>query len=97
MANEAQWGSLPFEEAIRFFRGKVNMPSEHWDDFLKDTHNTAFVVAGATKADLLNDIRLAVDQGISQGTTLQISEKSLMLQWPKPDGIIKGQEIGGRE
>ncbi|MBF0632677.1 MAG: hypothetical protein HQL89_17075 [Magnetococcales bacterium] len=90
MANEAQWGSLPFEEAIRFFRGKVNMPSEHGDDFLKDTHNTAFVVAGATKADLLNDIRLAVDQGISQGTTLQDFRKKFDTAVAKAGWDYKG-------
>ncbi len=71
MAIDAQWGSLPFEEAIRFFRDKVNLPSEHWDDLKREAHDTAFVVAGAVKADLLNDLRHAVDRAINDGTTLR--------------------------
>ena len=27
-----RYGSLPFEEAIAFFRQKLNMPSERWAD-----------------------------------------------------------------
>ncbi|MBF0415802.1 MAG: hypothetical protein HQL79_08555 [Magnetococcales bacterium] len=76
MANEAQWGSLPFTEAIQYFRGKVNLPTKHWDDLLGDAHDTAFVVAGAVKADILNDLRTAVDRAIANGTTFSEFQKS---------------------
>ncbi|MEX0745310.1 MAG: phage minor head protein [Phycisphaeraceae bacterium] len=65
-----EYKDLPFEEAIAFFRNKTNMPSERWTDVWKQSHDAAFMVAGATKADLLNDLRGAVDEAISQGTTL---------------------------
>jgi hypothetical protein len=63
--------SLPFQEQIDFFRQKINLPTEHYDDILAAAHNRAFVVAGALKADLLNDLRGAVDKAIADGKTIQ--------------------------
>ena len=65
-----EYKDLPFEEAIAFFRNKVNLPTTRWTDVWKQAHDSAFMVAGAAKADLLNDLRAAVDEAISQGTTL---------------------------
>lgn len=61
----------PFDAQVDFFRQKLNLPTEHWDDILKEAHDRAFIVAGATKADLLNDLRLAVDKSISEGKSIQ--------------------------
>lgn len=52
---------LPFAEQIAFFRRKLNVPTERWDDLWQAAHDRAFVVAGAAKADLLEDLRGAVD------------------------------------
>ncbi len=62
---------LPFVEQLAFFRGKLNIPTRRWDDLWKDQHAKGFMVAGATKADILADFRTAVDKAISQGTTLE--------------------------
>ena len=62
---------LPFSEQIDFFRQKLNLPTAAWDDIWQAAHDRAFVVAGATKADMLNDLRQAVDKAISTGTTLE--------------------------
>ncbi len=70
MPPKAQYASLPFQEAIDFFRGKVNLPTRHWDDLMQGMHARGFMVAGATKTELLSDFRSAVDKAISQGTTL---------------------------
>ena len=64
------WGSLPFAEQIAFFLAKLNVPTARWDDLWQEAHDTGFMVAGAAKADLLDDLRAAVDKAISQGTTL---------------------------
>ena len=61
---------LPFEEAIAFFRQKLNLPTATWTDIWQLMHTQAFVVAGAVKAELLDDLRRAVDQAIAEGTTL---------------------------
>jgi hypothetical protein len=66
----AQYVSLPFSNAIAFFKQKVTLPTDAWDDLWQGMHSRAFVVAGATKAELLLDFRKAVDKAISQGTTL---------------------------
>ncbi|MDR2688888.1 MAG: hypothetical protein LBB76_03920, partial [Azoarcus sp.] len=62
---------LPFREQIEFFRKKLNLPTERYDDISGRAHDRAFVVAGATRADLLNDLRIAVEKGIERGATLE--------------------------
>lgn len=70
MADTANYGSLPFDEAVNFFRRKLSLPTAGWTDLWEDAHDHAFVVAGAMRDDLLADLREAVDKAISQGTTL---------------------------
>lgn len=55
---------LEFAEQIRFFRRKLNLPTEHWRSIERAAHDRAFVVAGAMKADLLADLRKAVDEAV---------------------------------
>lgn len=55
---------LYFQEQIDFFRAKLNLPSERWDDIKAAAHDRAFIVAGAQKADLLNDLRSAVEKSV---------------------------------
>lgn len=65
----------PFEDQLAFFRQKLNLPTERWDDIQLAAHDRAFIVAGAQGADLLADLRAAVDKAISQGTGLAQFEK----------------------
>lgn len=60
----------PFKEQVAYFRQKQNVPSNRWDDLWRDEHDKAFVVAGATKADLLADLRSSVDDAIANGQSL---------------------------
>lgn len=57
-----------FQEQIDFFRAKLNLPTDRWDDIKTAAHDRAFIVTGAQKADLLNDLRLAVDKSIQGGS-----------------------------
>lgn len=61
----------PFFEQIEFFRQKLNLPTARWDDIMRSAHDRAFIVAGAAKADLLNDLNGAVAKAIGQGTGLE--------------------------
>ena len=63
--------NTPFYEQLEFFRKKVNLPTERWDDIKKAAHDRAFIVAGAMKADLLDDLREAMDKAIELGTGLE--------------------------
>lgn len=60
----------PFQAQLDYYRAKLNLPTERWDDILKSAHDRAFVVAGAAQADLLQDLRQAVDRAISDGRGL---------------------------
>ena len=57
----------PFYEQLEFFRQKLNLPSERWDDIKRAAHDRAMIVAGAQKADLLNDLNAAVTKAIRDG------------------------------
>ncbi|MGY2502911.1 PBECR2 nuclease fold domain-containing protein [Pseudomonas azotoformans] len=67
----ASHGSLPFQQQIEYFRGKVDLPTRAWTDAYAAEHDYAFVVAGAAKRDLLTDLRGAVEKSIASGTTLE--------------------------
>jgi SPP1 gp7 family putative phage head morphogenesis protein len=67
---------LPFTEAIGYFRRKVNLPTRSWTDLWEGMHAPAFVVAGATQASLLSDLRQAVDDALAKGTTIQDFRKA---------------------
>jgi hypothetical protein len=57
----------PWAPQLEFFRAKLNLPSAAWDDIWHAAHDRAFIVAGAAKADLLQDLRTAVDKSIATG------------------------------
>ena len=59
-----------FEEQIQFFLAKTNVPTQQWTDVWRDGHDTAFMVAGAYKAELLTDLRGAVNEAIAGGRSL---------------------------
>ena len=68
--------ALDFPEQIEFFRQKIEKASKRWNLLSDGTpiegamHDTTFIVAGAMKADLLDDLRQAVDKAIEKGTGL---------------------------
>lgn len=71
MADPVAYGSLPFQEQITFFLQKDDKATAAWTDIWQDEHDHEFVVAGAMKADLLSDLRGAVDKAIEEGQTLE--------------------------
>ncbi|RQW70338.1 hypothetical protein EBB56_13390 [Halomonas sp. YLB-10] len=64
-------GSLPFQQQIDYFRGKLNLPTRSWSDLYAQEHDQAFVVAGAMKRDLIGELRGAVERAIAEGGTLE--------------------------
>ncbi len=62
--------ALPFAEQIAFFRQKVPLTDKSYKEMQAYEHDKAFVVAGAIKADLLNDLHIAVSKAIVEGESL---------------------------
>jgi hypothetical protein len=60
----------PFKEQVAAFRLRLGdlVPTSTWEDLQHSAHDRAFMVAGATKADLLSDLATAVDKAIAEGT-----------------------------
>lgn len=67
--------NTPFEQQLAFLRQKLNLPTDRWDDIERAAHDRAFIVAGAAKADLLADLRGAVDDAVAKGTGLEAFRK----------------------
>lgn len=63
----------PFKEQVAAFRLRLGnlVPTSRWDDISRGQHDRAFMVAGATKADLLADLAAAIDKTIVEGTSLE--------------------------
>lgn len=67
--------SNPFREQLEFFRNKLRLPSDRYDDILKSAHDRAFIVAGAGTADLVEDMFHAMEKGVERGTGLAAFRK----------------------
>lgn len=65
-----RFAARPFDEQVRFFAAKVNVPTARYDDLWREDHAHGFMVAGATRAALLSDLRDAVQRAIAGGETL---------------------------
>ena len=70
MPTTAEAISLPFEEAIGFFRQKARIPTAHWTDVWRTGHSRGFMVAGAATDALLEDFQGALKKALGSGTTL---------------------------
>jgi len=72
----AQFGR-PFPQQVAAFRARLGdlVPTRTWTDLDKEMHNRAFMVAGAMKADLLEDLAKAVDRAVTEGVGLEEFKK----------------------
>ncbi|WP_421579114.1 PBECR2 nuclease fold domain-containing protein [Shinella sp. M31] len=59
---------IPFQEAIDFLAGKVNLPTKRWDDLQHAGHVRGFAVAGVVRDDMLADFRAAIEKARRDGT-----------------------------
>ena len=61
---------LKFQSQIAFFKQKTLLLTPTYKDIQAHQHDTAFTVAGAMKADLLQDLNDAVGRAIEDGESL---------------------------
>jgi SPP1 gp7 family putative phage head morphogenesis protein len=67
---------LKFKEAIAYFKGKIPLPSQSWDDLAQEAQDFAFTIAGVTKAELLNDIYSLILKALERGDSFEEFEKN---------------------
>lgn len=67
----------PFPQQVAALRLRLGdlVPTARWDDIERSAHDSAFMVAGATKTDLLADILKALDRAAAEGTTIETFRK----------------------
>lgn len=63
--------NTPFDAQVAYLRAKLGLPTERWGQITAAAHDRAFVVAGAMKADLLNDMQATLVQRATDGLGLQ--------------------------
>jgi SPP1 gp7 family putative phage head morphogenesis protein len=78
MAVEDRYRTMPFESAIAYMQGKINLDSDKWDDISASEHDAAFISAGI-KGSVLSDLHSAVNRGIESGQTLEDFTKTFKL------------------
>ena len=83
--------AVPFTEAIEHFRQKLNIPTRHWDELLGEIHAKSFTVTGATKINLLNDIRQGIQQAHDNGSTITDFRKVFDTSVQKHGWTYKGK------
>jgi SPP1 gp7 family putative phage head morphogenesis protein len=68
---------LPPEKAIEYFQAKGYALTWDWKDLWQESQAKAFTVAKVMRADILQDIRGALDDALNNGTTFHEFQKSL--------------------
>jgi SPP1 gp7 family putative phage head morphogenesis protein len=85
MAWDAPFNPVDFEEAIAWFREKVPMTREEAAALESQVRARAFWISHISEADLINDIMLAIDKALAEGTTLAEFQNDvageLMARW----------------
>lgn len=87
---------LPPEKAIEYFQAKGYVLTWSWQDLWQEAQATAFTVAKVMRADILVDIRTALDVALKNGTTFRDFENKLtpILQdkgwWGKTEHVNTG-------
>jgi hypothetical protein len=66
----------PFEEQLAYFRQKLNLPTEAYDDVTGAGHDRAFIVTGAAKADILDELHGAIERTMASGGSLEDFRKA---------------------
>lgn len=69
-------GSVPFTEAIDYFRNKKLVTTKSWDEMIGDQHARSFTIAGLTEVDVLNDFHKALSDIRQRGGTLNDFRKA---------------------
>ena len=67
---------VQFQGQIDYLKQKTNLPTQSYKDITSRQHDRAFVVAGAMKADLLNDLHNAVNKAVADGQSFQEFQNS---------------------
>jgi SPP1 gp7 family putative phage head morphogenesis protein len=67
---------LPFDEAVDYLQQKIKIPTQKWNDLQAQQHDWAFVVAGVTQTELLNDLHVATLKALKNGETIQDFRKN---------------------
>lgn len=82
--------TLPPKEAIAYLKAKGYAITWDWEEMWQAAHAKAFTVAKATRLDILEDIRKAVEKALAEGKTGAWFEREL-----KP--ILQGKGWWGRQ
>jgi hypothetical protein len=66
---------LSFDEAIKFWQGKVAMTPEEFYALAAECRAKAFTVTGVARMDMIEDVHAAIDAALEQGITLRDFKK----------------------
>ncbi|HOI51914.1 MAG TPA: hypothetical protein PLN02_06015, partial [Azonexus sp.] len=59
--------TLPPRKAVEYLKSKGYAITWHWEELWQEAQAQAFTVAKATRLDILQDIREAVEKALAEG------------------------------
>jgi SPP1 gp7 family putative phage head morphogenesis protein len=69
--------NLPPEQAVNFLNSKISQESWSWTDVWEKAHEKTFTIAKTLNADVLEDLRSAVEDALANGTPFNEFQKNL--------------------
>ena len=69
--------NTPPKEAVNYFDSKIAVDTYGWRDVWEGAHETSFVVAGATKGDVLLDVQEQLSEALKNGVPYEKFKKDI--------------------
>ena len=68
---------LTSSEALKYLKSKGLKLTYHYDEMMHEAHDKAFTVAKVTRADLLDDIHVSLQEALESGATFEEWQKKI--------------------
>ncbi len=68
---------LTSSEALKYLKSKGLKLTYHYDEMMHEAHDKAFTVAKVTRADLLDDIHVSLQEALENGATFEEWQKKI--------------------
>lgn len=66
-----------FDEAVDWFRDRIPIPDDEFDQLVNASHDQSFTIAGVAQLDVVNDVWDAIETALTTGSTLDDFKESV--------------------
>lgn len=87
---------LPFDEALKSIRDKLDIPTSNYLAFTAEQHQIAFTVSGMQSASLLTDVHEKIVTSLEKGVSLDDFKKSFAQSMTESGWLSDSKKISSR-